>query len=458
MMPGRLLRISAVLLAAAGIGSPVPAAHSAETARISEISISTTPVAPISPLLYGANYVWHLVPAAEFRNFDEMLRNIAHSSLVRYPGGWAAEWYDWATNSEPGNKKPPEEPGIDPETFLAAVPRASFVTPSALYIRDPSQLETIVGRSVDLVRRYGSRVKLWEIGNEWWLQRDHKDMGVRQQNLAAYGKLVAAVVPAMKKADPSIEIYVTGDWIVPAEFATLRRLAGEAAWSAVDGISIHPYCGAVDPQKACGLFADRVNEIRSLTGKDNLYASEWSYSWSRETVLESGNYGIRNADQMVAAIQRLAFAHVHAAAYWPAVRGVPDINFVSQDYRHAFATGRLFGWMAQYYRDQALSTRGDLPAAAAKSADGVTVFVPAMDGAPHTVRVPLAGTGLTRVVSAEVMFAPDLEDRGRSRLADTVPLPAAVRQEGGQSFVEFGLDPGTPGRGAGWEIARVTLQ
>ena len=111
MMPGRLLRISAVLLAAAGIGWPAPAAHSAETARISEVSISTTPVGPISPLLYGVNYVWHLVPAAEFRQFDEMVRDLAHSSLVRYPGGWAAEWYDWATNTEPGNKKPPERSG-----------------------------------------------------------------------------------------------------------------------------------------------------------------------------------------------------------------------------------------------------------------------------------------------------------------------------------------------------------
>ena len=28
------------------------------------------------------------------------MRTVAHYTFARYPGGWAAEWYDWATNQQ----------------------------------------------------------------------------------------------------------------------------------------------------------------------------------------------------------------------------------------------------------------------------------------------------------------------------------------------------------------------
>lgn len=82
-----------------------------------------------------------------------------------------------------------------------------------------------------------------------------------------------------------------------------------------------------------------------------------------------------------------------------------------------------------------------------------------MDNGHRIVHIPFTGTGLNRVVSSEVMFATDPDDPDRSRIAQFAPLLARIgRDAAGRSVVEFAVDPGTPGRGSGWEIARVTLQ
>ncbi len=449
---GQALRATVVLpsLAAIGLLAGRPA-QAADPAQVAVITLSMTPVAAIDPHLFGVNYVWHLVPGDRFDEFSTAMRDVAHATTVRYPGGWAAEWLDWASNEERGGTVEPEAPGIDADGFLSRVENASFVTPSAAAIRDPAQTGALVDTVTGLVRRYGGRVKTWEIGNEWWLQRGAKnDSTVRRQNLEAYAALVAALAPAMKAVDPTIEIYPTGDWTRPEEFAILRRLAGAAAWDRIYGISIHPYCGVAEEETLCSWLPKRTAAIRAVTGKTRIFASEWSLGQR----VNPDSFGIRNANQLVTAIRTLAEAGLSAAAYWPPVKAVPAIAFVSADYRRPFANGLLFGWMSRHYRGEALPAKGDLPAAAARSGEGTTVFVASMAGGARTVRIPLVGTGLSRVVSAEVLFSQEPDDLQRSRLAEFALLPTTVRE----GAVEFGLNPGTPGRGRGWEIARVTLR
>ena len=99
-----------------------------------------------------------------------------------------------------------------------------------------------------------------------------------------------------------------------------------------------------------------------------------------------------------------------------------------------------------------------MPAVAAKSDQGVTVIVPSGASGARRVRISLAGTGLSHVVSAQVLYSDHPDDRRNSRLATSVSLPVSMIQDSGGPVVEFTLNPGGPGRGAGWEIARVTLQ
>ena len=450
------LAAAALSLAVASAGSLHSAPTSAGQVPVSQITLSMSPVGDISPLIYGVNYDWDRVPEDEFLHFAATMREVAHYTLARYPGGWDAERYDWASNDEVDWQPRSGRRGIDPGTFLSVVPKSSFVIPSAEAIRDPSRIPEVVQEAVELVRRFGTRVNTWEIGNEWWLQGGAKRQPeIRQVNLAGYAKLLAAVAPALKALNAGIEIYATGDWTEPGEFATLRGLVGPRGWSTVDGISLHTYCGNVDPERLCSEIPERADAIRAITGKQKLYASEWSVARK----LTSNDYGIRNANEMVAAIQDLALAHMTAAAYWPPARALPAITFVSYDFRRPYATGLLFGLMSQYYRGQALRTVGELPAAAARSGGSVTLVIASMDSGHRMVHLPLAGTGLTRVSAAEVMVAADPDDPNQSRFVQVTPLQTKVgRDAAGQSAVEFELNPGTPGRGSGWEIARVTLR
>jgi hypothetical protein len=418
------------------------------------ITISETGGVPISPYLYGINYDWNQVPIAEFSSFATAMAQTAHYTLARYPAGWNAEKYNWGDNTESG-KRLPALPGIDPATFLSSVPAASFITPSARAIADPGAIPQVVATSAQLVAKYGNTVAYWEIGNEWWLQSGAKKNPAKlQQNLQNYAALLAAVVPVLKSKNASIKIFATVDWMMPGDVATLRQLTGPA-WAQIDGISVHPYCGTADPQRDCSALPEKLAAIRAAAGKQTLYASEWAVAKK----LSTDDFGIRNASYTIAALQDLAFSGVGYGAYWPPVKVLPSLAFTSADYRTPFATGLAFGWMSQYYEGTALHTGGPLAAVAARDGATTTVIIPSGNLGSQTVQIALSGTGLSKIVSASVMYsaAPD-DEKKASRIAVIVPLPASITTGAdGSSFAQFTVDPGTANRGSQFEIVRVTL-
>lgn len=454
-----LRHLGLLSLAAAAAAGPSDAepAQPPPPQRAAHLVVAAAPAIPIDPRLFGVNYVWHLVPASVFEAFTAAMRGPVGATLMRYPGGWAAERYDWANNteSELSDSQAAHGPGVDPATFLAVAPAASFVTPSVPAIRDPAQVEPVVQLSVGLVHRFASRVGLWEIGNEWWLQRGAKhDPAVRAQNLAAYAALVARAAPAMRAAAPGAKIYATVEWTHPEDVATLRRLVGPAGWAAVDGISIHPYCGTLEAETLCSLLPERAAQIRAAAGRESLYASEWSLG-PRVT---ADDYGIRNANQMVGAFALLAEARLDAAAYWPPVRAVPGTALLSADCATVFATGALFGWMAHGFRGAMLTASGDLPAGVASQAGRLSLVVPSMGDGPRAVTIDLPGHPVTHIVEAEVMHTADTTDPDLSRHVETTSLPATLQHGPAGPQLSFTLNPGTPGRGNGWEIARLVLE
>ncbi len=464
------LRVSAQWICAVGVafaaGRPALSA-TGPMGSTAQITLSSTPAMPISPEIYGVNYVWHLIPAKDFAHFAATMRNGVGTTVMRYPGGWAGEAYDWDNNTyrfgPDGKTAVPDldaaslvgNPGVDPKDFLSLVPTASFVVPSAPAIKDPAQLTATAQTSARLAARYGERVRIWEIGNEWWLQRGAKNNpDTRAENLKRYAALVAESAPAMKAAAPKISLYVTGEWTHPEDFATLRRLVGPRAWRAVDGASIHPYCGNLDQDTLCSRLPERAQAIRANTGKDLIFASEWSLG----PMVTSNDYGIRNANQMIAAVRALAEAGIQTAAYWPAVRSVPDIVLTSKTYNRVFATGMLFDWMSRYYRGAEIPTAGPLPSAAARDHGETTLFVARMGRDFATLRIPLAGTGLSKVDSAEVMFAENPDAPDQSRMAKLRPLPTRILiGKDGKSTVECDLSTAGEDRSPGWDILRISM-
>jgi hypothetical protein len=432
--------------------------------KVAEIVLSASDGARIEPTLFGVNYVWHLTPANAFPRLAHTMREGLGATLVRYPGGWSGEAYDWDDNRYDlaGDRVLPnldrealdQNPGVDPRSFLSLVPQASFVTASAASIRNPARIDDTAQKAARLVRAYGRRVGRWEIGNEWWLQRGAKhDPSVRSQNLDRYAALVRAAAPAMKSADPAIAVFVTADWVEPEEVAQLRRLVGQRAWRSVDGVSIHPYCGDMDPETLCSLLPQRVQRIRDLSGREPIYASEWSLG-RRVT---QDDFGIRSASRIVKAFRTLAEARVQAAAYWPAVRGSPEIALVANDDDHLYANGVLFGWMARYFRGVEVDSSGPLPSAAARQGGEVTIVVATMDSAFNHLQIPLGGRGLSGVVSAEAMSADRPDDPEASRLVSVRRLTARTLPTSKGVVVDCDLSRGAPRGDARWQIVRITL-
>jgi hypothetical protein len=413
-------------------------------AQSAVITVSDAGGVPISPLLYGVNYVWDKVPAEEFPAFWGAMQSVAHAGLARYLGGWGAESYDWSANLETG-KLGGTEPGLGPDNFIASVPAASFVTPSASAVADPAEIPQTAALTAQLVARYGGRVRYWEVGNEWWLQKGaRKHAARRDANLRGYAALLAAVAPAMKAANPSIVIFATLDWQAPEDATALRQMVGPA-WAQIDGISVHTYCGTTDPQRLCASLPAAMAAIRVASGKSMIYASEWSASRG----MNVDDEGIGNADLTVEALGDMALAGINLGAYWPPVKIVPALAMVSDDYQDAYPTGIAFGWMAKYYEGEALHTSGSVAAVAARHGGAITVIVPSW-AATGAVRVYFQSFVPHNVVSAEVLS----ETQGISALS---PLPVSIGESGGRGYVTFDVNPGTPGRGSGYEIARVTV-
>jgi hypothetical protein len=419
------------------------------------ITISEASGVPISSGLYGINYDWNVVPAEEFPAFAAAMAQVAHYKLARFPGGWNAEHYNWSDNTETW-KKAPDQPGVAPGVFIAAVPHTSFITPSETAIADPAQGPATVEQTLGLVSSYGDSVRDWEIGNEWWLQNGAaKSADKRELNLRNYAALLKAVVPAMKAENPDITIFATADWTNPQDIVTLRQLTGAAAWSRIDGISVHAYCGTVNPGRLCSAIPGMLAQVRAASGKKLIYVSEWAVAER----LSADDYGIKNAGDTIEAIQQFAFANVAAGAYWPPVKTLPAIAFISAGYTTPFATGIAFGWMATYYQGMALHTAGPLPAVAARDGGSTTVIIPTETNGTQNVWIALAGTGLHQVLSAEVMYSAQPDDPKAGRLVTIANLPIEmVTDPNGRPYVAMTLNPGTAGRGKGFEIARVTIE
>jgi hypothetical protein len=453
-------------------------------ARPLTVEISMAPQADISPLLFGTNYDWNKISAAEFSTFNSFMAGLG-VTLMRYPGGFNAEHYDWSRNSESGWKKAPASPGMAPGRFLElTAAQASFITPSEAAVADQSQIHSVAAQAVALVKKYGEKVKIWEIGNEWWMQSNaQKNATTMRNNFENYAALVAVAAPAMKAANPSITVYASLDWKQPVDFSDFPKLVGEAGWAAVDGISIHPYCGTdpSPPNHLCREIPAAAANLRSATGKSRIFASEWAATvQATKAAAVPASFGIRNANVLVLAVRDLAAAGLSAATYWPdSAKEVPQIAFGDAGFNLQF-DGALFGMMSRHFTGKTLPTSGDLSAAASLAANGdVTLFIPTMSEGLRQIQVPLAGTSLKKVVSAEVLYADypdcpassesfpfkiknapgglDFSQCPKTNSPQIAHLPTELVQTTKGPAVMFTVNPGSGRRGSGWEIVRLTL-
>jgi hypothetical protein len=475
--------------------------NSLDKAPIATIKISMLPVANISPLLYGVAYDWDVNPGQTFGQWQQAMQNVAHYKMAQFGGGWNAEHYEWGKNQCPPYCEsnscydPTKQPaGVDPSVFVAMVPEAQFIIPDSPVVKedDSEKRKTAVigvtrtARSIVASYSHGIKpVRNFIIGNEWWIERGALNSSeTTAKNLSRYAELLSSVVPAMKQVNPSIQIYALADWLNPEEYTQIRAQVGEAVWQQLDGVAIHAYLQTVSGEGkhkhvTSAQLVNQVDKVRRYSGKDVVFDPQWSLTPAPDGGKAPPAFGIQNANQLVLALQQMAFARIYGAMIWPAVGYVDEIDFFDAKYRNgepfggnfAFphASGILFGWMSQYYEGQALSTSGDMPAAAAlqnrmDTLQGsmhpqVTIIVPSLSQGLVRVQIPLAETPLRQAVSAEVMYSDNPGDKNLSRFVKVVTLPTFITSDPqGKPTLNFYLNPGGAKRGTSAEIARVTLR
>ena len=476
-------------------GGPIANAHAQNSVK--SISLSMQPQAPISALMYGANYQWDTVPQSQFPAWINQLTAYAPQpsapvSFFRYPGGWDGEWYDWDTNQMypggPSYTTPGEPPGqfleyVPPMSVGMATRDASFVlsTRGVICTSTPSQLSALITQQtnnyVSLISLYQSNVRYWEIGNEWWLQNGaavnsaplSSNHGLTT-NITRYAALVAAAAPVLKADFPNIKLYVTADWTTAGglagndEFVQLRNLIGPASWALIDGISIHAYCGLTVAATLCSSIPAQVAAIKQDTGKTDIYVSEWSLGTSQVT----NDFGIQNANATVSAFQDMALAGITKAAYWPPIGNYPGTLTTGSSLT---ATGLLFRAMSLLYEGEAIPTHlsvtsgpaGQTLAVAAANhvsgKNGVSVIIATNGDPTETINLSMAGTGMTQVANSSVIYSPN-DSLGNSAITSNMVNLNTTMVPGpnGSSIVSFVLNPGTWRRGSNWEIAIIQLQ
>jgi hypothetical protein len=441
-----------LLMLVVALGGQPALAKDAPSAAV--VTIDTDKSYPINRDIFGVNNMWNIVSKDEFPDFITGLREKAGATLFRFPGGWESEWLDWQSNTAPGWKKAPDQPGASVENVLASGLKPTFVVATREAMTDPKQLDSTVERAVALVSKYSNRVTIWEIGNEWWLQDGaRKSAGRRSGALQNYAAIIRAMAPQMKKTAPGIKIFINGDWTKPQEFAQLKQLVGETGWAAVDGISIHPYCGDRSDAPLCLNIGAQASAIRASSGKSSIYASEWATARAYSTTKTSLGQG----NLLVAALSEMARGHIDAAAYWPAARIIPRLALLNANFRRQTALGAVFQAAAKNFRGRGFETDGSLPLlAASPSPDKMIIIVPSMSPGGRTVKIQLKGAksgGWTLKSSAAI-----ISSKGPNLRWPQVST-AEIEQTGlaKTGSLSISLNDQKLRLGSAWEVAIITL-
>jgi len=198
--------------------------------------------------------------------------------VVRYPGGLLSDEEDWQKTLRA------KDANVDTDEFLDWCAKVACTPMFTANVGDGTpELAAAWVKYVNHTR-HGTKVQLWEVGNEIYGDWHHyyakwgKDGGV------AYGKAVRAFVKAMKAVDPSIK--VSAVWMLggPWNRAVFKEVA-----DVVDAVSVHHYAQNAGSENDLALLAvssqadalmrdvkQQVDELGVKGRKYEIWLSEWN--------------------------------------------------------------------------------------------------------------------------------------------------------------------------------------
>lgn len=190
------------------------------------VSVNTTTVIRTIPrTLYGANLEWrfnglNLWQEKQGRldpRMTELSRDLG-VSLLRYPGGYYADFYHWKAGVGPLNRRP--EMQHEPSSDLKSKPL--FGTDEALQfareIGGELQILTNAGTGtpqeaaewVRYVNRPRQQVRFWEIGNELYIKNATVESSMITIDPPTYARKFGEFARAMRAVDPTIKLMAIG--------------------------------------------------------------------------------------------------------------------------------------------------------------------------------------------------------------------------------------------------------
>lgn len=407
-----------------------------------EVKILFTDAKRISPLLYGVNNDWRQISNERYDSFSQALEGINYS-LVRFPGGWESEYYDWSENLTPNWKNSPASPGASIQKVQSTNPNTiSIVVPTVNAMDLPqwspewyAAIQELKQEAQEAIELTGpENIKTVEIGNEWWLQWGG---GVSRYNkVRKYAHIARRVAAHIRSTFPdhTFNLVVNGDYTNPEEFSAIKYVfesTGEL--DLIDGLALHTYTGYNTETHNIRSLQQKISDCISNLGKSYLSLSEWapSKAYNDNKVYAQG------ANLIVEQIFEHARAGADEAAFWPPTNNsIPGLGLFNYGLTEALPTAQLFGDMAKDFQGKVLTVEdGPVRAAAAQNDNGVVVvYITGKDNPATTVNLSLNEMKIDEVISAELWEPSDLNNEEIAMPMVNVKNPPFIKMGKGITF------------------------
>ena len=371
-------------------------------------TINVTDRKTINPLIFGMNNDWRQIPGSRFTDFSQEYKTLG-GQLLRFPGGWESEFYDWETNTTPNWDNKPDQPGADIDLVKSNIDNVSIVLPTTLamnhalnssqFVEALSELKNTARTALDMVGV--DDVGIVEIGNEWWLQ--YAGGVSRSEKLKKYSVIAMNIAEFIGEEFPdrNFKLLINGDYTRPSEFTDIKNNF-TSAYDKIDGVALHTYVGyeteshnMADLEQRIIQSADNFNSEKNF-----VYLSEW---------MPSRDYNERRLYMEAANIipdifQIYALSNVDAAAFWPPVNSsIPGVGVFSWNFSKVFPVGQIFSELSSNFKGQVVrTTDGEFKITAALQDEStLVVYIPGKDKSATNIQLQFQGFNVQNIASAQ---------------------------------------------------------
>ncbi len=377
------------------------------------LKVDATDKVAINPEIFGVNNDWKQIPNTTFSAFSNVLKSIDYS-IVRFPGGWESEFYNWDANSTPGWNSAPTVPGASVSTLKSNIQNFSIVLPTAAAMDKAlgssgynTALEALKLTAENAINKAGvEQSGIVEIGNEWWLQWGG---GVsRADKLSKYTHIAMNIAEYLNQKFPNhkFKLLINGDYTKPEEFTEMKNKFTKA-YEVIDGVALHTYTGYQTDTHNISELETRIKACANNfnPNKKFIYLSEWMPSRdynNKALYMEAANI-------IPDIIQIYARANANAAAFWPPINtSIPGLGLTNWNYSIVYPVGQIFGELSRSYKGFALKTTSNKfhVAAALTSNQSMVLFVTGGNEASAKVGLEINGFNVASIESVE-RYVPD---------------------------------------------------